>query len=58
MNPAVVLIDNGVARFDNDLARINDGVSGTDAEICQNLVDLGGVCLDRPDFIFQMITNK
>ena len=45
---AVGLVEGGVFRFDGDLADSGDGVPGVDAQIGQDLVDLGGVHLDRP----------
>ena len=37
-----------IARLDGDLADAGDGVAGVDAQVGQDLVDLGGVHLDRP----------
>ena len=45
---AVGLVEDGVSRFDGDLADAGDGVPGVDAEVGQDLVDLGRVHLDRP----------
>ena len=45
---AVGLVEGDVFRLDGDLAHAGDGVPGVDAKVGQNLVDLGGVHLDRP----------
>ena len=46
------LVEGHESRLDGDRADVGDGVAGVDAQIGQDLVDLGGVHLDRPQTAF------
>ena len=48
MGVAVILIEGAVSRFDEDLADAGDRIPRIDAQVGQDLVDLGGIHLDRP----------
>ncbi len=45
---AIGLVQGGVSGFNGDFAGIGDGVAGVDAQVGQDLFNLGGVYLDRP----------
>ena len=48
MISAVVLVECDVLGLDGDLAHPRNGITGIDTQVCHNLIDLGGVDLDRP----------
>ena len=44
----VGLVKSDVSRFDGDLAHSGNGVPGIDAQVGQDLIDLGRIHFDRP----------
>ncbi len=49
MVPAIGFIKKNIGGLNGDLPNPFDGIPGIDAQVCKNLVHLGGIDLGRPE---------
>ncbi|MFZ4439142.1 MAG: hypothetical protein ACOYOS_11985 [Syntrophales bacterium] len=48
MSGAIIFVEADILRFDGEFADPGNGVTGIDAQVRQDLVNLGGINLDGP----------